>query len=111
MAVVNYDSKTCRVLRLADLFRPEANYVQRISQLAIASLERNEYAESSAIEHGAGPVESNFKYFTLTDTHLVLHFPMYQVAAGAAGEQTVEIPFAELAPLLRLELTALGSEP
>jgi len=39
--------------------------------------------------------------FTLTDTALVLHFPMYQVVAGAAGEQTVVILMDRLAPLLR----------
>jgi hypothetical protein len=39
--------------------------------------------------------------FTLTDTDLVLHFPMYQVAAGAAREQTAVIPLERLASLLR----------
>jgi hypothetical protein len=77
------------------------NYISRVSQLAIAALEQNEFADRGGIRHGAGPVESNFKFFTLTDTALVLHFPMYQVAAGAAGEQTVEISLNELVPLLR----------
>ncbi|HCC58154.1 MAG TPA: hypothetical protein DEQ47_13030, partial [Solibacterales bacterium] len=35
-----------------------------------------------------------------TDTALVLHFPTYQVAAGAAGAQTVYIPLETLAPWL-----------
>lgn len=98
---INYDGKNCRVLKLSDLFLPGANYVARVSEIAIADLMKNEYAEKTAIERGAGPDEKNFKNFTLTDDSLVLHFPMYQVAAGAAGEQTVEIPFAELAPLLK----------
>jgi hypothetical protein len=50
---------------------------------------------------GAGPVESNFKVFTLTDTTLVLHFPTYQVAPGVAGPQQVVIPLETLAPLLQ----------
>ena len=101
MASINYDSRTCRVLALSDLFRPGVYYLSRLSQLAIASLDQNEFADHYAIRHGAGPVESNFKVFTLTDTALVLHFPMYQVAAGAAGPQKVVIPLDRLAPLLR----------
>jgi hypothetical protein len=68
MAVVNFDNKKCRVLKFGDLFRSGADYVQRISDLAIGSLMQNEYAEATAVEHGAGPNENNFKYFTLTDT-------------------------------------------
>lgn len=109
MAVVNYDSRTCRVLKLSDLFQPGTDYVARISQLAIEALKRNEFAEPTAIEHGAGPVENNFRFFTLTDTSLVLNFPMYQVAAGAAGDQIVEIPFAQLAPLLNSKVIDLRS--
>ncbi len=101
MASINYDSRTCRVLTLASLFRPGVKYVSRLSQLAIADLDGDVYADHNAIRRGAGPVESNFKEFTLTDTDLTLHFPMYQVAAGAAGEQTAVIPLEKLAPLLR----------
>ena len=85
MASINYDTRTGRVLPLSALFRPGSNYLARLSQLAIASLEQDEFAERSAIRHVAGAVESNFKVFTLTDTTLILHFPTYQVAAGAAG--------------------------
>jgi hypothetical protein len=101
MASVNYDTRTRRVLALSDLFRPDANYVSRLSELAIASLSRREYAVSEMVFRGAGPVADNFKVFTLTDSSLVLHFPTYQVAPGAAGPQEVEIPLDALAPLLR----------
>jgi hypothetical protein len=72
MASINYDSRTCRVLALSDLFRPGVYYLSRLSQLAIASLDQNEFADHYAIRHGAGPVESNFKVFTLTDTGVAL---------------------------------------
>ena len=101
MASINYDTQTGRVLALSDLFRPGVNYLSRLSETAIARLEREEYADPSAVRRGAGPVESNFKVFTLTDTALVLHFPTYQVAAGAAGPQTVAVPLDTIAPLLR----------
>jgi hypothetical protein len=101
MASINYDSRICRVLTLASLFRPGVKYVSQLSQLAIAYLDQNEFADRGAIRHGASPIESNFRVFTLTDTDLVLQFPMYQVAAGAAGEQTAIIPLEKLASLLR----------
>ena len=105
MASINYDSRTCRVLALSDIFRPGINYLSHISKLAIASLDQNEFADHPAIRHGAGPVENNFKVFTLTDTALVLHFPMYQVAAGAAGEQSVVIRLNKLTPLLKRQFS------
>src|SRR5262249_26342218 len=91
MASINYDSSTRRVLALSDLFRPGVDYLSRLSQLAIASLERNEYLDPDTVRQGAGPIERNFKVFTLTDTSLVLHFPTYQVAAGAAGPKKAVI--------------------
>jgi hypothetical protein len=101
MASINYDTRAGRVLVLSDLFRPGVKYVSRLSQMAIASLERQDFADSFAVRHGAGPVENNFKVFTLTDTSLVFHFPTYQVAAGAAGPQEVVIPLDTLARILR----------
>jgi hypothetical protein len=101
LASINYDSKTHRLLALSDLFRPKSPYLSRLSEMAIQSLEQNQYADSYAVHRGAGPAESNFKVFTLTDTELVLHFQTYQVAAGAAGSQQVVIPLTSLSSLLQ----------
>jgi hypothetical protein len=103
LASINYEFKEHRLLALSDLFRPKSPYVSRLSEIAIQSLDENEFADTHAVHRGAGPVESNFEVFTLTDTELVLHFQTYQVAAGAAGEQQVEIPLASLKPLLQPE--------
>ena len=89
------------MLALADLFRPGSHYVAYLSKLAIRSLEQHEYAAKEAIRHGAGPVASNFKVFTLTDTELLLHFQQYQVASGAVPSEQVAIPLTTLAPMLR----------
>ena len=96
-----YDSKRHRTVSLADLFQPGTGFVQRLSELAVESLAQNEYADRQAIHRGAGPVASNFKVFTLTETELVLHFQQYQVAAGAAGTQQVFIPLTTLSTILR----------
>ena len=98
---VNYDSRAGRVLGLRDLFLPGSDSVRRLSELAIADLMKREYAVEDMVRQGAGPVESNFKVFTLTETALVLYFPQYQVAPGVVGNEKVEIPLATLAPLLR----------
>jgi hypothetical protein len=103
MASVDYDARVQRVLALSDLFLPQSDYVSRLSALAIDSLDHHEYAVPDMIRRGAGPVESNFKVFTLTDDALVLHFQQYQVAAGAAPSEQVVIPLTALAPLLRKE--------
>jgi uncharacterized protein DUF3298 len=100
MDSVNYDRRTRRVLTLAGLFQPGADYLSRLSQLAVASLERK-ISDTFIFRQGAAPLEGNFKVFTLTEAALVLHFPAYQVAAGAAGPQEAVIPLEQLAPLLR----------
>jgi Protein of unknown function (DUF3298)/Deacetylase PdaC len=101
LSSIVYDTKGHRPVSLADLFQPGAGYVQRLSELAVKSLEQNEYADRQAIHRGAGPIESNFKVFTLTEAELVLHFQQYQVAAGAAGTQQVSIPLTTLSSILR----------
>lgn len=79
---VNYDTRTGKLLKLSDLFRPDEDYVSQLSKLAMTDLIGREIAEPMVIEHGAGPVEANFQVFTLSDTSLILHFQTYQVAAG-----------------------------
>lgn len=101
LASINYDAKEHRLLALSDLFRPRSPFVSLLSEMAIQSLNENEYADTNAVRRGAGPVERNFKVFTLTDTELVLHFQTYQVSAGAAGPQQLVIPLTRLKPLLR----------
>lgn len=109
LASLNYDRRDHRLLALSDLFRPKSPYLQRLSKIAIHSLEQNEYADTFAVHRGAAPVESNFRVFTFTHSELIIHFQTYQVAAGAAGQQQVAIPLASLAPLLKERLAAAVS--
>jgi hypothetical protein len=103
MASINYDTRSGRVLRLAELFRPGGDYLSRLSQLAIASLmeQRTDDEDGAVFFQGAGPSEANFKAFTLTNTALVLHFPAGQAAHHVLGNQEVVIPLDLLADLLR----------
>jgi hypothetical protein len=121
-ASLNYNTATGRVLALADLFRPGVDYVTRLSDLAINSLIRQqlalldglrssdpdeqreqERAIIAQVRKGAGPFAAIFKVFTLTDTHLVLHFQTAQVAHQIMGPQEVTIPLTALEPLLKKE--------
>ena len=101
MASINYDGRNNRVLALSDLFQPGSDYVSRLSQLASDSLKRRPNANGALVRQGAGPLETNFKVFTLTDGTLVLHFPTYQVGTRVDGPEKVDIPLDSLHSLLR----------
>ena len=82
--------------------------LEKISALAIADLERqfddpDSMSDSDWLTSGAGPAWSNFRSFLLLPDRLVIRFPPYQVAAYAAGDQTVEIPLSKLSGLMRTD--------
>lgn len=79
---------------------------KRISALAIASLDKqltgpDLMSDRDWIAKGAAPDAINFENFVLLRDRLHIEFPSYQVAAYAAGPQTVEIPLAQLAAVMR----------
>ena len=53
------------------------------------------------MKRGAGPQWSNFHDFILQKETLEIHYPDYQVAPYAAGEQQTDIPLADLTGLSR----------
>ncbi|MDT4895278.1 MAG: hypothetical protein QOH25_355 [Acidobacteriota bacterium] len=57
----NYDLKTGALLKLADLFKPNSNYLKPISDYAIKSLKKESPdADSDWIQSGAGAEEKNY---------------------------------------------------
>ncbi|MDD5569258.1 MAG: DUF3298 domain-containing protein [Candidatus Pacebacteria bacterium] len=101
---LNFDLQEKRKLIFSNLFDPGSDYLKRISEIAINDLKSRQDSELSFIDEGAGPDENNFKSFFITDTSLIFYFPPYQVAPYAAGEQKVEIPFAEIKGILNPSL-------
>ena len=97
----NYDLCNHRLLRLDDVFVPNARYLPTLSKLSIKALESREYGYPPQIRSGAAPRSKNFNTFTLDDEGLTIHFQQYQVAAGAAGSTLVKIPWKELKQILR----------
>jgi uncharacterized protein YecT (DUF1311 family) len=80
--------------------------LDRISAIAVADLSKqllgpDSMSDSDWVKSGAGPTWSNFRDFLLLEDKLVIRFPPYQVAAYAAGEQSVEIPLSQLSGLMR----------
>jgi uncharacterized protein YecT (DUF1311 family) len=79
---------------------------KRISALAIASLDKqlstpDAMSDKDWIARGAAPDAINFEDYALLRDRLHIEFPSYQVAAYAAGPQTVEIPLSQLASVMR----------
>ncbi len=92
---VNYDLGQGRELALSDLFLPNSNYLEAISNYCIAELKKQPYADSFFLD-GAKPTPENYRNWNITSDGLMITFDEYQVAPYAAGPQTVTVPFSEL---------------
>lgn len=100
---INYDLKNNRQLALGDLFLPKSNYLKMISDLSIAQLKSDtqDMTDDEWLKNGAGPKAENFSSWNLTGKGLTINFDPYQVAAYAAGPQTVFIPVEKLKEILK----------
>jgi hypothetical protein len=56
------------------------------------------------IQTGTGEDPQNYQVFVLDGDSLVFHFPPYQVAAYAAGPQSVAIPLSSLIGLVDMNV-------
>lgn len=107
-AVLNYDVKSGKVLKLADLFSPGARYLQALSSYCVKDLKRQSKANNSllddaSIQTGAGPDARNYQNWNITKKGLEITFDAYQVGAYAAGPQKVVIPYSALKELIRID--------
>ena len=106
--VLNFDLKSGKTLRLMDLFKPGAKYLQTISAYCVKDLKRQSkekdlLLDDSTIASGAGPDQKNFKSWTIMRKGLAITFDAYQVGPYAAGPQTVLVPYAYLKDLVKPE--------
>jgi hypothetical protein len=104
--VLNYDLKAGKVLKMADLFSPGAKYIQSISAYCIKDLKNQSKSPGSllddqTIQSGAGPNAGNYDSWTITKKGLKITFDPYQVAAFAAGQQSVVVPYSALKELIK----------
>lgn len=100
----NYDLVQNKELNLADMFKPNANYLAVLSnycqkQLS-AKLLKDKTSDAEQIAAGAGPEEKNYQLWNITPKGLLISFDVYSVAPGYAGAQQVLVPNKVLKTLL-----------
>lgn len=90
----NYDMQSKRAVTLADLFPGDSSYLQRVSEYTRQVLAGNlgENTSEDFLLAGTRPTLDSFAWFTFTEDLITFVFPKYQVAPGAAGEQSVTMP-------------------
>jgi hypothetical protein len=90
---LNYDVKAGKVLALADLFRPNARYLQVLAGYSIKQLSAKQVLD---FPEGAEPTEENYRNWNIKADGLLISFDSYQVAPYAAGPQEVVVPYSVL---------------
>jgi len=94
----NYSFETGKTLTLAELFKPNSNYLKVISDYSVKALKKEfgENADSDWIQNGAGLDEKNYQSWNITRKGFKITFDPYQVASYAEGEHEVLIPYSAL---------------
>ena len=106
--VINFDLKNGKALRLGDLFKPGAKYLQAISAYCIKDLQKQSTTrgpdamlDNDQIRSGAAPEAKNYQSWTITKKGVGINFDAYQVAPYAAGRQYVLVPYSALKELIK----------
>jgi len=100
---VNYDFESHRRLTLASLFKPGANYLNVISRKCLEDLSAdNPYLKTDSYSREKlAPRIKNFESWNITERRLRINFDACEVNGCAAGALSVEIPFDQLAGLIK----------
>jgi Protein of unknown function (DUF3298) len=93
---VNYDLAQGRELTLSDLFLPNSNYLEVLSNYCIPDLKKQNPEIDDSFLGGAAPTPENYRNWNITTDGLMVTFDEYQVAPYAAGPQKVIMPYSEL---------------
>lgn len=101
--VLNYDLKNGKQLKLSDLFKPGAKFLQTIATYCIGDLKKQSQTKglvNDQIESGAAAKSDNYASWTITRRGLGITFDAYQVGPYAAGPQFVLVPYSTLKDLI-----------
>ena len=105
--VINYDLKNGKQLKLSDVFKPGAKYLQALSTYCVADLKKQSKAkgadgtlDDTSINTGAAPTASNYHSWSITKQGLGINFDSYQVGSYAAGPQFVRVPYSAIKDLI-----------
>lgn len=107
---LNFDVKNNRELKLADLFKPNSGYLEKIADYCIKDLavKLGDGSDDEWIRGGAEAKAENYRSWNLSRRGLIVNFDPYQVASYAAGPQEVLVPFSELKEIIRADSVAKG---
>ncbi len=97
----NYDLKSGRELKLADLFKPGVAFLQILSKDSKADLKKREGLFEESLKEGIAPKAENFQTWVVTRHGVVIVIEPYRVGPWVAGPQFVTIPFPELKSIIR----------
>jgi hypothetical protein len=97
---LNFDLEKGQEITLDSLFLPNSDYLVTIANYCAAQLKTRDIGFDDMFSQGASPVLENYHNWNITSEGLLITFDEYQVAAYAAGPQTVVVPYAELAALI-----------
>ena len=99
--VLNYDLKNGKQVKLSDLFKPGAKFLQTIATFCIADLKKQQKdLPADQIEEGAAAKSENYTSWNIHRRGLGVTFDAYQVAPYAAGPQFVLVPYSTLKDLI-----------
>ena len=97
-----FDLKTGKELTLAEIFKPDSNYLSAVSKASIAQLKaKMQDPDPKWIERGAGSSAENYSRFILKEKEIVFYFNAYQVAPYSQGPQEAALPYSDLKDFLQ----------
>lgn len=106
--VINFDLRNGKQLKLSEIFKPGAKYLQTLSAYSVQDLKKQAkqkgedgMLDDDWIQRGAGPDANNFRSWTITKNGLGINFDAYQVGPYAAGAQFVLVPYSALKEIIR----------
>lgn len=111
-SVFNYSVKQNKRLELENIFKPESDYLYRLSELSfplvLKALTQKGYEDDegtkSFVRYGTSPDKFNFQNILIGDNQIIVVFDPYQVGPYSAGKTEVVIPVDELFSILATKL-------
>lgn len=102
--VLNYKNTGERIY-LGSIFKPESDYLKRLSDTARAKLKESfKDLDESWIDDGTEPISSNFESFYFTEEdYLKIIFQPYQIGPWVIGTPEIEIKLTELSDILYVQ--------
>jgi len=99
-AAINFDLKTGKQIYLADLFKPDVDYLNPIYNMSVEELRHRKKAVFDGFEQNIQPAPENYLVWNITPGGLLITFEEYKVAIVGKGPQQVLIPWEALLDMI-----------